>query len=62
MKQIRLEEKITKEWFNEQWNSRQCGEVDDDLHSAIQANLLLMAMVYHMPFCGFGSRVCNYNM
>jgi hypothetical protein len=52
-KQIWLDEIATKNRFDEQWNSKRCGDVGDVLHSTIKANLPLVATTYHTPFCKF---------
>jgi hypothetical protein len=57
-----LEKKVAKKRFNEQWTLKQRGEVGDDLHLAIKANLPLVAMVYHATFCWFSPSICKYNM
>jgi hypothetical protein len=54
--------KIAKKRFDEQWTLKRCGKVGDVLHSAIKANLPLVAMTYHASFCWFASFVCKYNM
>jgi hypothetical protein len=57
-KQIWLDEITTKNRFDEQWNSKWCGEVGDVLHSTIKTNLPLVATTYHTPFCGFALLTC----
>lgn len=59
-KQIWWDEITTKNRFDEQWNSKQCGKVGDVLHLTIKANLHLVVTAYHTTFCRFTLLTCKY--